>query len=135
MNASEKSALKRIEDNLNGYAEYKREKDKEFYNILKQLLIDKGFVGRENALIFDDKTDNVAWVDVPQCEVFNDSGDVTCCYIQEIWVEKNNSFNELEIYVVFNGYYLGKISDVEKLSPMYSAEILETILYNVNEQK
>jgi hypothetical protein len=135
MNASEKSALMCIADNLNDYAEYKREKDNEFYNILKKLLIDKGFVGRENALTFDDNTDNVAWVDVPQCEVFNDCGDVTCCYIQEIWVEKNNIFNELEIYVVFNGYYLGEISDVEKLSPIYSAEILETILYNVNEQK
>lgn len=135
MKATEKFVLELIENNLNDYAKYKREKDDEFYKILKQLLIDKGFVGRENSLIFDDKTDNVAWVDVPQCEVFNDCGDVTCCYIQEIWVEKNNLFNELEIYVVFNGYYLGEISDVEKLSPMYSAEILETILSNVNELK
>ena len=135
MKATEKFVLELIENNLNDYAKYKREKDNEFYNILKQLLIDKGVIGRKNSLIFDDKTDNVAWVDVPQCEVFNDCGDVTCCYIQEIWVEKNNLFNELEIYVVFNGYYLGEISDVERLSPMYSAEILETLLSNVNELK
>lgn len=131
MKATEKFVLELIENNLNDYAKYKREKDIEFYNILKQLLIDKGVIGRKNSLIFDDKTDNVAWVDVPQCEVFNDCGDVTCCYIQEIWVEKNNLFNELEIYVVFNGYYLGEISDVERLSPMYSAEILEALLTNL----
>ena len=128
MKATEKFVLKLIENNLNDYAKYKREKDDEFYNILKQLLIDKGVIGRENSLKFNNDTDNVAWVDVIQCEVFNDSGDVTCCYIQEIWVEKHNLFNELEIYVIFNGYYLGEISDVEKLSPMYSAEILETLL-------
>lgn len=130
MKATEKFVLELIENNLNDYAKYKRERDIEFYNILKQLLIDKGVIGRENSLIFNDDTDNVAWVDVPQCEVFNDSGDVTCCYIQEIWVEKNHLFNELEIYVIFNGYYLGEISDVERLSPMYSAEILETLLSN-----
>jgi hypothetical protein len=135
MKATEKFVLELIENNLNDYAKYKREKDSEFYNILKQLLIDKEFVGRENSLIFNDNTDNVAWVDVPQCEVFNDCGDVTCCYIQEIWVEKDNFTNELEIYVIFNGYYLGVISDVERLSPMYSAEILETLLSNVNELK
>ena len=128
MKATEKFVLELIENNLNDYTKYKREKDNEIYNILKQLLIDKGVIGRENSLKFNDDTDNVAWVDVPQCDVFNDSGDVTCCYIQEIWVEKNNLFNELEIYVIFNGYYLGEISDVEKLSPMYSAEVLETLL-------
>lgn len=132
MKASEKFVLGLIENNLNDYAKYKREKDNEFYNILKQLLIDKGIIGRENSLKFNDDTDNVAWVDVPQCDVFNDSGDVTCCYIQEIWVEKNNFTNELEIYVVFNAYYLGEISEVEKLSPMYSAETLETLLYIFN---
>lgn len=131
MKATEKFVLELIENNLNDYAKFKREKDNEFYNILKQLLIDKGVIGRENSLIFNDDTDNVAWVDVPQCEVFNDSGDVTCCYIQEIWVEKNHLFNELEIYVIFNGYYLGEISDVERLSPMYSAEILEALLTNL----
>jgi hypothetical protein len=131
MKATEKFVLELIENNLNDYAKYKREKDNEFYNILKQLLIDKGVIGRENSLIFNNNTDNVAWVDVPQCEVFNDSGDVTCCYIQEIWVEKNHLFNELEIYVIFNGYYLGEISDVERLSPMYSAEILEALLTNL----
>ena len=132
MKATEKFVLELIENNLNDYAKYKREKDNEFYNILKQLLIDKGIIGRENSLKFNDDTDNVAWVDVPQCDVFNDSGDVTCCYIQEIWVEKNNFTNELEIYVVFNAYYLGEISEVEKLSPMYSAETLETLLYIFN---
>lgn len=132
MKATEKFVLGLIENNLNDYAKYKREKDNEFYNILKQLLIDKGIIGRENSLKFNDDTDNVAWVDVPQCDVFNDSGDVTCCYIQEIWVEKNNFTNELEIYVVFNAYYLGEISEVEKLSPMYSAETLETLLYIFN---
>lgn len=131
MKATEKFVLELIENNLNDYAKYKREKDVEFYNILKQLLIDKGVIGRENSLIFNDDIDNVAWVDVPQCDVFNDSGDVTCCYIQEIWVEKNHLFNELEIYVIFNGYYLGEISDVERLSPMYSAEILEALLTNL----
>lgn len=131
MKATEKFVLELIENNLNDYTKYKREKDVEFYNILKQLLIDKGVIGRENSLIFNDDTDNVAWVDVPQCEVFNDCGDVTCCYIQEIWVEKHNLFNELEIYVVFNGYYLGEISDVQRLSPMYSAEILEALLTNL----
>lgn len=130
MKAKEKFVLELIENNLNDYAKYQREKESEFYNILKQLLIDKGVIGRENSLIFNNDTDNVAWVDVPQCDVFNNSGDVTCCYIQEIWVEKNHLFNELEIYVIFNGYYLGEISDVEKLSPMYSAEILETLLFN-----
>lgn len=130
METKEKFVLELIEKNLNEYASFKRKKDDEFYNILTQLLVDKGVIGRENSIKFNDDTDNVVWVDIPQCEVFNDCGDVTCAYIQEIWVEKNKYTNEYEVYVIFNGYYLGVVSDAEKLSPMYSAEVLEELLYS-----
>lgn len=130
METKENFVLELIEKNLNDYTSYKRKKDDEFYNILTQLLVDKGVIGRENSIKFNDDTDNVVWVDIPQCEVFNDCGDVTCVYIQEIWVEKNKYTNEYEVYVIFNGYYLGVVSDAEKLSPMYSAEVLEELLYS-----
>lgn len=130
METKEKFVLELIEKSLNEYASFKRKKDDEFYNILTQLLVDKGVIGRENSIKFNDDTDNVVWVDIPQCEVFNDCGDVTCVYIQEIWVEKNKYTNEHEVYVIFNGYYLGVVSDAEKLSPMYSAEVLEELLYS-----
>lgn len=130
METKEKFVLELIEKSLNEYASFKRKKDDEFYNILTQLLVDKGVIGRENSIKFNDDTDNVVWVDIPQCEVFNDCGDVTCVYIQEIWVEKNKYTNEYEVYVIFNGYYLGEVSDAEKLSPMYSAEVLEELLYS-----
>jgi hypothetical protein len=130
METKEKFVLELIEESLNEYASFKRKKDDEFYNILTQLLVDKGVIGRENSIKFNDDTDNVVWVDIPQCEVFNDCGDVTCVYIQEIWVEKNKYSNEYEVYVIFNGYYLGVVSDAEKLSPMYSAEVLEELLYS-----
>lgn len=113
-----------VGDMLNKYNEEKRNHEKELYDILKNLLYDKDAVGRNKSLKFNDEKDNVAWVDVPQCEVFNDCGDVTCCYIQEIWVDADSD----EIYVIFNAYYLGEVSDEERLSACYSAEVLEVIL-------
>ena len=113
-----------VADTLNRYQDQKRKHDQELYDILKNLLYDKDAVGRKKSLKFNDETDNVAWVDVPRNEVFDDSGDVTCCYIQEIWVDDDSD----EIYVIFNAYYLGEVSDEEKLSPCYSAEVLEVIL-------
>lgn len=113
-----------VEDILNDYHNQKRKHEEELYGILKNLLYDKDAVGRNKSLKFNEETDNVAWVDVPRNEVFDDSGDVTCCYIQEIWVDADSD----EIYVIFNAYYLGEVSGEEKLSDSYSAEVLGVIL-------
>lgn len=113
-----------VEDILNDYHNQKKKHEEELYGILKNLLYDKGAVGRNKSLKFNEETDNVAWVDVPRNEVFDDSGDVTCCYIQEIWVDADSD----EIYVIFNAYYLGEVSGEKRLSDSYSAEVLEVIL-------
>ena len=113
-----------VEDILNDYHKQRRNREEELYGILKNLLYDKNAVGRKKSIKFNEETDNVAWVDVPRNEVFDDSGDVTCCYIQEIWVDADSD----EIYVIFNAYYLGEVSGEERLSDKYSAEVLEVIL-------